>query len=369
MRQGVCDHLSSARPMGQLSPRIHLRRKDCGQRQIYYARFMHQGRQLERSTRCTDRKAAQRAAEIIVARIAGRPLETNTDSIQSLLLNFVSTTHANKMRMDTTARRDTERSMHLGRLLADMGVTKIKHLDSEACERLKAHLLNAGKNPKTVNNALSLLKSCTKWSLRRGILASNPLADFELIPRRYTRSRKFKAVLTDAEAQAFLKAASDTNYYEPILTMHFTGLRRREIVMLNVGDVELHRKRYFLKVEEGKSANPRVVPVHAKLAPVIERLIRGRPKVAPLFVQPVTKGRLNVDHFSQVARQIANKAGLSHVTQPLHIFRHTAVTKLLMAGKPDAKVMAVIGHKDPRTLQVYTHIARREVEDIFDDVY
>ena len=63
-------------------------------------------------------------------------------------------------------------------------------------------------------------------------------------------------------------------------------------------------------------------------------------------------------HVSSVQRAVKVAAKRAGVCKPVscHTFRHTFATELLRRGSDIRTVQELLGHKDLRTTQVYTHV-------------
>jgi len=155
--------------------------------------------------------------------------------------------------------------------------------------------------------------------------------------------------------------------------LYSSGLRLGEILHLKVEDVDLARGLAF--IEKGKGNKDRMVPVGeqavaaigeylAKLRPTLLRqaqdsVLRSNTSVPNLFV--TRKGeRMTAHVVHRTLHQYARAAGVTKRVYP-HLLRHTMATHLLKGGAPLAIVQGILGHVQPSTTQLYTHLDKRDL--------
>jgi site-specific recombinase XerD len=223
----------------------------------------------------------------------------------------------------------------------------------------------AFRSKATVRGVMTVMRGMGEFLVRERVWASNPLRWMEG-PKVDSRSRSPRRIGTEPMKQLWAAAGGRGGYHRWLWLavlglLYGTGLRRGELVRLNVGDWD--RDEAVLRVDGRKTGRPRqaVVPevtyrcLEAYLPQRqnhLERLGAGRTEA--LLVNRAGE-RLNDASVSGAVKRLAGRAGLRPVT--LHQFRHTCASDLLESGAHVAEVQQVLGHETIATTVRYLHIA------------
>jgi integrase/recombinase XerD len=196
----------------------------------------------------------------------------------------------------------------------------------------------------------------------------DPTADVEL-PRV---GRPLPEVLSVEEVDRLLRAPVGAlprrvRDRAMIETLYATGLRVSELTALALGDVNLDHG--FVNTF-GKGNKQRIVPLGDEAqASVREYLASARPafdrrgSARALFLthlgRPMTR-----QGFWKLLRGYAAAAGIRKAISP-HMLRHSFATHLVERGADLRAVQAMLGHADIGTTQVYTHLSRARLREVF----
>lgn len=222
--------------------------------------------------------------------------------------------------------------------------------------------------------ALTALKRFGKWLVRAGHLPTDP-AEGLLLPRRSLRLPR--VVLTASEVERVL-AGPDTRRRLGIRdraileTFYSTGIRRTELIQLELGDLETERG--VALIREGKGRRDRVVPVGARaLRWIALYLAESRPWLVkgadPGLLFLTQRGnRIRENRLSELIRGYIRKADIGKEGS-CHVFRHTMATLLLENGADIRVVQEILGHASLATTALYTHVAIGRIKRVHSETH
>ncbi len=151
--------------------------------------------------------------------------------------------------------------------------------------------------------------------------------------------------------------------------LYGSGLRVAELCGLRVPDVDLSRRRVQVW---GKGDKQRTVPISDPAQAAVRRwLTEGRPVLGPALTGgPVAADVMFVNLRGRPmtprdVRRILDRRSASP-THP-HALRHTFATHLLDGGADLRAVQELLGHADLATTQIYTHVSKERLRQVFHD--
>jgi len=229
-------------------------------------------------------------------------------------------------------------------------------------------LRRRGRSAATVKRRAAAIRAFYRHLLRDGTLEHDPTMD--LAPPRLPG--RLPRVLTVEEVERLL-AAPDPSTRDGLRDramlelMYATGLRVSETVGLDLSDLDLAHEVVRCV---GKGNKERLVPIgsqavqalRAYLGQARPRLVRGR-DVQALFVSRLGH-RLSRQGCWKVVRRYARRAGIGKTLTP-HVLRHSFATHLLERGADLRAVQEMLGHASISTTQVYTHVSRQRLRDVY----
>ncbi|MDH3283873.1 MAG: tyrosine recombinase, partial [Acidobacteriota bacterium] len=225
-----------------------------------------------------------------------------------------------------------------------------------------------GLSGATRGRRLSALRAFMRYLREEGLREDDPARRLAAPRRR----RPLPRVLTSAEIEALLAAPDPSTPRGSrdramLEVLYATGLRVSELVSLTTDRIDLRRG---IARVVGKGGAERVVPLgrHA-LRVVREYLERDRPRLAPRgeVAFPGRAGRaLTRQAFWVNLRKLAARAGVPTRRISPHVVRHSFATHLVENGADLRTVQVLLGHADISTTEIYTHVARERLRQLYD---
>lgn len=217
----------------------------------------------------------------------------------------------------------------------------------------RAHLLEKGLSPATVNRRLAAVRSLVKLGRVLGLVPwTLEVPSVKSVKYRDTRGPGREVVhrlLGNLEEKHTGKAKRDLALVRLLFSL---GLRRGEAVALDLKDVDLKAGTVSI-LGKGRTEKERLtVPANAKAALESWVSVRGKEE-GPLFTNYDRAGkgkRLTGRSVARVLGLLGDEVGAK--VRP-HGLRHSAITDALEAGMKVEEARRFSRHADLRTLMVY----------------
>ena len=250
------------------------------------------------------------------------------------------------------------------------GTVLITQFTAETCRAYQYDLAARQLQTSSIRVRLATLGSFGKWAVRRDKLGRNPI-DALTRPRRKARLPRVPRWDT---VERLLTECSDLRDRALVALMCYGGLRRAEIVALNVGDVAppLGLRRVL-----GKGGVEAAVPLPAVaqriLADYIAREREEARAADPLFVSRFrTKGgllvlqRMKGHRVWKITKAIGTRAGVPELHP--HAFRHSCGVELLRRSGGNLRaVQEHLRHADIQTTTVYTRLTQSDLQKVISE--
>ena len=224
---------------------------------------------------------------------------------------------------------------------------------------------------RTQHQRLVHVQGFFKWLVKRRYLLYNPAAELELpkYSRRLPAQHLSLAEVEEVLAQPDVSTSAGVRDRAILETFYSTGIRRAELIGLDVWDLQVERG--WLTIRHGKGDKDRVIPIGARaLAWVVKYLETVRPsfvvdpKEPALFLTAYGQ-RYAPDGLTHQVRRCLEAAGVTK-RGACHLFRHTMATLMLEGGADIRYVQEMLGHAKLETTQIYTQVSIQQLKKIHD---
>lgn len=229
-------------------------------------------------------------------------------------------------------------------------------------------LQKQGRATATVARRLAALRAFYQFMLRENYISSDPTANLES-PKL---ERKLPRVLTVKEVELLLQQPdlhlpAGLRDRAMLEVLYATGIRVSELVNLRMEDVNLEMG--YLRCL-GKGDKERIIPLgRMAVRAVRDYLLHARPR---LLAQPQERtlflnhqgGKLTRQGFWKIVKRYARAARIEKDITP-HTLRHSFATHLLENGADLRSVQEMLGHADISTTQIYTHVTKGGLKEVY----
>jgi integrase len=319
------------------------------------------------------KKEAQRALNAMLRdQDQGTLIEPTRSSLNDYFDQWLETAVRPRVRPRTLASYKDVLNLYVRPTLGSRLVAKLGLLDIQDAYR---QLTEAGRSPRTVRYAHSILNSALKQAVKWKLLQHNP-ADHVELPRQQRREIQ---PLDQEQAGRFLDTAAGTRHYTLFSLLLGTGLRPGEALGLRWEDFDVtsgylsvQRALAFTgkvwRLDEPKTTRGRrrvKLPVSLSAELRAHRQEQRQARLASageyqdhglMFASengaPLDERNIVHRHFKPLLKRAKLPATLR-----LYDLRHTHATLLLLAGENPKVVSERLGHASVAlTLDVYSHV-------------
>lgn len=216
--------------------------------------------------------------------------------------------------------------------------------------------IRKGIKRSTTDTYRKKLNKFFEWLKVNRHISENPLAHIRFATPLY-EDRKFlsrqsverilTAIITHSENGLILKRNLAIFYL-----LLYCGLRKEELMQLQVRDIDLVRKLLTVRAETSKTPRLRMVPLHSGLLLHLQEYLKERKTYTTpyLLVSALKDERLGTEGIQYFVERYSMKSG---VRFHLHQFRHTFAVNFLKTSNNIAKLQQLLGHKNISMTLVY----------------
>ncbi|MBI4733570.1 MAG: tyrosine recombinase XerD [Rubrobacteridae bacterium] len=226
---------------------------------------------------------------------------------------------------------------------------------------------------KSIARKLSSVRSFYRFIENTGVIDVNP-AELISAPKIEKRLPKFLEtdaveLLLDAPDVSTTLGIRDKAMLE---LLYATGIRVGELVLLDINNIN------YVELDIrvlGKGRKERIVPIHKFASSAVQNYV-AKARRELVKKRPVGKGATTALFLNSRGERLTERGvriimgnhvkavGLSTGITP-HVIRHSFATHLLEAGVELRYIQELLGHVDLSSTQVYTHLSRARLRDVY----
>jgi integrase/recombinase XerD len=221
----------------------------------------------------------------------------------------------------------------------------------------------------SVRRKIAALRSFFSLQKREGRRVDNPAQDVpppkapKRLPHVMSEREVNKLLRTRVAGKTEFARLRDLAMME---LLYASGIRRAELVGLNISDVDLDRR--LMRVI-GKGNKQRTVFINQASSDAIRNYLGVRPRTPDeaLFISR-RKTRMSHRQAWVIFQQFAELAGLSQHVTP-HVMRHSFATHLLENGADLMTIKELLGHESLSTTQIYTNVSLEHMRRSYEEAH
>ncbi len=321
---------------------------------VWWTCIRHNGRKVQKSLETPDRRLAKAIeakvrTELVEGNYFDKPIGRDK-TFPQLVAKFMKE-HAPKV-SDGQQRSYATSSKHL---IKFFGEADLLSISPKLISRYKVLRREAGLKPATINRELAMLSKAFNLAVKEWEwLEINPVSRVSKEKEDNERDRW----LTVDEEACLLENCPDWLRDIILFNLH-TGLRQDELLSLTWDRVNMFRKTILIK--DTKNGKPKTIPLNKTALGILEtkaKIVSIKSKIVFHSMNGTKIDKHNLRRAFVIAME---RAGIEDFT--FHGLRHTFATRLAQSGVDLYKISKLLGHKDIKTTQRYSHHCPESLRD------
>lgn len=249
-------------------------------------------------------------------------------------------------------------------------LTSWSEIKSKNIRQFISQLHRQGLAGRSIQRALSAVRSFYRFLIREGLTESNPA----IVVQAPKTEKRLPSTLDVDQMKSLLEHTNQDTFIacrdRAIMELFYSsGLRLAELAALNLRDIDFADSLVYVT---GKGNKSRVVPIGNQAATSIKRWLTKRDELGfieqtAIFITQQGR-RLGVRSIQKRLSYWGKKQGISEQVHP-HRLRHAFASHMLEASGDLRAVQELLGHADISTTQIYTHVDFQHLAKVYDDAH
>ena len=254
----------------------------------------------------------------------------------------------------------------LSNFLTELGLDDVSKVQRFHLNLYIKNLYDKKYTPYSIAREIASIKGFFKWLSISEEIKHNPSLAIEQpkLPKRLPKVLSMKEIksLLETDLSVLNKAIFELLYA--------AGLRVSELSNIQINNVDLASK--FVRCV-GKGSKERIVPIGNQACNALKNYIKERDFIIKKY--GISSKYLFIkENGKKLARQdvylFINSIG-KNIEKDIspHTIRHSFATHLLENGADLRVVQELLGHSDVSTTQLYTHISKKRLKEIYFSIH
>ena len=179
--------------------------------------------------------------------------------------------------------------------------------------------------------------------------------------KRPRKDRKLPTVLSKEDVTKIINSVDNLKHKALLMLVYSAGLRVGEVVRLNPEDIDSDRMLIHIKGAKGRKDRYTML---SEIALAVIREYRSQYKPEKWLFEGARAGRyLSTRTVEKILEHACKKAAIRKDVS-VHTLRHSFATHLLEGGTDLRYIQELLGHKDSKTTEIYTHVSTKSIGKI-----
>jgi len=228
----------------------------------------------------------------------------------------------------------------------------VNELDEVDINRYIQYLVTHNQSESYINTSINAIKFYYE------VVCGMPNRFYKI--NRPKTSKRLPTVLDKSEIKSILSKIVNIKHRCIITLMYSGGLRRSELIQLQVKDID--SKRMMIHIRASKGRKDRYTLLSETLLPVLREYYKQyRPKV--YLFEGSDGNKYSTSSVRSILRRAVEKSKIHKRVTP-HTLRHSFATHLLEDGVDLRYIQTLLGHSSSKTTEIYTHVAKHALKGI-----
>ena len=231
-------------------------------------------------------------------------------------------------------------------------IGSIKAVDIEAFKKTRLNTPTIqGRQRKiaSVNRELELLRAMLNYAVQNEWLIKNPFALTKGVISKAAEVERDRVLSSHEETRLLEACVGRRSHLKPLLICALdTAMRRGEIFKMRWSDVRFETMEIFIPQTNTKTEESRSVGITSRLREELEKLWEVSPKDLDQTVFGIT------NTIKTAFKSLCDETAIEGFR--FHDCRHTATTRMILAGCSHTEVMKITGHSQLKTFLRYLNV-------------